>query len=323
MANKSNSEDLTEQINEAVEDGGGCVEAWEGLSEVRESISRRKVLKGIGAAGISTGALAGNAAASEAQSDQLIRPATDSEIDRIFADSKTEHLLDDIGSISIHSDETKRVKTSSASDIITYLTPTPAGSLFYGVHGDKTEAGIAFGFSLQHPFEPLSQTVRKQLADKFAALPPTPSTYVIDHKGRAVQSRYGTEHENNRITTQLDGTEILSFFSSDRDNIIAFETSSNGVHYLSPMPENAPYRAMTDDELTALSKATGYRIQNKCDQLLGDCAANVGASAACIAGCVTAGVATFGAAFALCAICTAGFSFNAGIECGTWYKKCV
>jgi hypothetical protein len=38
---------------------------------------------------------------------------------------------------------------------------------------------------------------------------------------------------------------------------------------------------------------------------------------------VTAGVSTWGAAFALCGICTGLSGFQAGVKCGQWYKRCV
>jgi len=48
-------EQYQNELNDAVDDGGGCAETWETLSEARDKFTpdRRSVLKGVGALGAS------------------------------------------------------------------------------------------------------------------------------------------------------------------------------------------------------------------------------------------------------------------------------
>jgi hypothetical protein len=76
-------------------------------------------------------------------------------------------------------------------------------------------------------------------------------------------------------------------------------------------------------EIAKTEEVFRFTTAGNCNDMLGTCAATQGTTAAYILGCVTTGVPTWGAAFALCAICTGGTAFNAGIQCGLWYDQCV
>lgn len=64
---RGNNDRVAEQINEAVEDGGGCTETWEALSRIREKpkTNRRDILRAVGATGATIAGFTGIASATE------------------------------------------------------------------------------------------------------------------------------------------------------------------------------------------------------------------------------------------------------------------
>lgn len=326
-----------EQVNEAVEDGGGCTEAWEALSNLRkqDNSDRRTFLKGIGASGAGAFGLAvgtSSVSAEKSQPSQEVEQATNEEIERVLASPKTQKLLDHVENISINLDDAKKVTTTFDEQVTTFVIPSNFGDVFFGELADISEAGLAFGLSvLDGGFSPLSSEQREQLTTPFADLPNTPAVYVVDREGNTVQSRVATKRENDVYTKRLGASsdKISALLSTDAEDVITFAGAEDTPQYydgrhLSPMPDDSPFRESTDDELADIA-ALPPRLQTmqNCNDRLGECAASVGAPAACIAGCVTAGVATYGAAFALCAICSGGTGFNAGIQCAQYYKFCL
>ena len=96
--------------------------------------------------------------------------------------------------------------------------------------------------------------------------------------------------------------------------------SDGGIRHLSGLADDAAYTELDTDQIPPLDvQSSDVSTQANCNDLLGACAKNDGASA----GCVTAGVSTLGAAFALCGVCAGLGGFQAGIKCGQWYKRCV
>lgn len=219
------------------------------------------------------------------------------------------------------------------TETVTYTIPTIVGELFYGEQERAEEAGHAFGVSLaEGEFSPPSDSHQSELASPFNEMPTTkPSFYVLDRENNDVQSRLATEDEIEHIAGQLNKStdDLVAILNSDLSEIITYDLSGEGdvaasssTDRLTPRPEDAPYRELTSDEIEGLSPEA-VSVQSTCNDRLSSCAQAVGASSACIAGCVTAGVSTFGAAFAACAVCTGSFSFAGGVECGEYYNQCL
>lgn len=95
---KTDVDDVAEQVNEAVQDGGGCTETWEALSDLREQsdTSRRKFLRTMSTGAAATGgigSLSGTALAAEDKSEQLVQEVTGAKKNKLRADAlRTDEL---------------------------------------------------------------------------------------------------------------------------------------------------------------------------------------------------------------------------------------
>lgn len=316
-----------EAIDAQLGDGGGCTEAWEALNRVRNSSTRRDVLNGLAAAGISAVGISGSAAAKS--SDESIDSVPEKRVKKILSSSLVERVLEDTGVEDVDRESVVKSDPDDDHSTVVYSFATPAGILFYGERDSQTEAGISFGYSLEDGFEPLSEETKSELEQPFSDLPDVFSTYTVTrpetNDATPVQVRHLTEDEAEAVgeTLSIDAEAITGVVSSDRDDVVVFDPEEERTRYLTGLPDDAPFDELSGEEIEDASEAVRFGTQGNCNDMLGECAATNGTTAACIAGCVTAGVSTWGAAFALCAICTGGTAFNAGIQCGQWYDQCV
>lgn len=91
MASPNGSTDeAVEEVNDAVEDGGGCTEAWEALSDLRDqsNTNRRKFLRAMGAGAAATGgigSLSGSALAAENEDEPPLQKVNGSKKNKLRA----------------------------------------------------------------------------------------------------------------------------------------------------------------------------------------------------------------------------------------------
>jgi hypothetical protein len=321
-------------IDDHLGDGGGCTEAWEALTQARAEADerspdadRRGVLKGLAAAGITAIGMTGTASAQTGGDGVASVP--ESEVESILSDPIVERVIADTGVENVRREAVVKSDPDDDHSTVVYSFPTPVGVLFYGDRDGQTEAGVSFGYSLDDGYAPLTEAQKRDLDASFHSLPNAFATYTVTDPASAsptpVQIRHLTDAETAHVARKLetDPASLTGVVSSDRDDIVVFDTESERKRYLTGFPDDAPFEEMSAKEIAATEEIFRFTTAGNCNDMLGTCAATQGTTAACILGCVTAGVSTWGAAFALCAICTGGTAFNAGIQCGQWYDQCV
>lgn len=321
-------------IDDRLGDGGGCTEAWEALEDARAEADertpdadRRGVLKGLAAAGITAVGMAGTATARDG--GDAVASVPESEVESVLSDPIVERVLADTGVEEVRREAVVKSDPDDDHSTVVYSFPTPVGVLFYGDRDGQTEAGVSFGYSLDDGYTPLTGAEKRGLDESFRSLPNAFATYTVTNPASAsptpVQIRHLTDRETAHVADKLDAdpATLTGVVSSDREDIVVFDTEAERKRYLTNFPDTAPFEELTAAEIAATEETFRFTVAGNCNDMLGTCAASNGTTAACILGCVTAGVSTWGAAFALCAICTGGTAFNAGIQCGQWYDQCV
>lgn len=114
-----NNEEAVERINNAVDDGSGCSETWEALTEIRNkenSTGRRRLLKSLGVIGSATLLFTGGGAASTSSEDsvettveELSGERRDQTIEDAWDSSKVESIVNEFSP-----DETANTEQASA-----------------------------------------------------------------------------------------------------------------------------------------------------------------------------------------------------------------
>ncbi len=291
-------------------------------------ISRRSIVRSIGAAG-GMGFASGLSSGKKQSKEESI---SRNKAQTILQKEKVERLLERVGDVSPKPNKAKKI--TSSSGVSAFVIRTRVGELFYGVQEGDTEAGITLGSTLSSGKDlniPVDQ--KRKLNEPFDTLSyENPVTHVIDREDNHIQTRVATRHETEKIADKIGqpSENLIPIISSNLNNIVVVSKNSVGdskgknKYLLKSVPEDASYDELDKNEVEELEiESNPVTIQNKCDQMLGDCAQANGATAACISGCIMGGALTVGLAFAACAICTGGASFHAGTECGQWYNNCV
>lgn len=132
------------ELSEATDDGDGCAEMWENLSDIRgdNSANRRSVLKGIGTIGISSLGLSGIASASERENlDQ-------DTIEEILSSTEVSAILEELDNPEVKEDRIRnldiKVEDQINADVPTiYIIPTEYGEISYTKTSNVGEDGIA------------------------------------------------------------------------------------------------------------------------------------------------------------------------------------
>jgi hypothetical protein len=250
--------------------------------------------------------------------------------EEILETEEMETLLEKIGDPAVQRGQSQTIIINIKDESITStILPTPLGDAVYGQKDDVSEADFAFGSSvLNDAPAQLSPGFAEKLPEPFDKLPlESPGVHIVSSQGSPVQGRTGTSEENEAVaeTLNISSDEADMLAVSDVDDLILYDNSKEeNKIYAAPSPSSEiPYREMTSEEMSDLSissEGVGTLVAD-CYTYRKDCASYVGAS--CIGACTIAGVATFGAAFALCGICAGSSAFVAGTACGKYYEECL
>lgn len=285
MASPDNGTDeAVEQVNKAVEDGGGCTEAWEALSELRKqnSTNRRDFLRGVGAAG-STAALI------SAGSMPAVAKRRESSSEEVEAALKSDHvqsLLTELGNPETGVKEaTSRDIITEEGTVVNTTIPTEIGDIIY------TEADIG-GTAAQYHFP---DSNADNLPAEYQNIPDETNAGLATEEGKIVFIRGPTEEEQRQLAHL---TEM------EPDNFIAGFRSSVGGFTVRSLDASQAYRVdldsnqvetLTDDPISnnsiAPSDGPGW-----CQA----CLAGVGGCVLCSPPCANLGPVCYGCVIAFC-----------------------
>ncbi|MFH5802278.1 twin-arginine translocation signal domain-containing protein [Haladaptatus sp. CMAA 1911] len=165
---KSNIHETAEQITEAVDNGGGCVEAWEAMSDLREKeqSNRRNFLKGIGAAGAGAFGLAGMG------TTLATAEPSNTEVTQVLRSDDVQTILSELGQPDIDPGTVNKLVPENKVDdeqidsLEVFEIPTDFGTIRYSVN--ESEAGAQFKFkqtgSRPQEYRKIPRNIRSGLA---------------------------------------------------------------------------------------------------------------------------------------------------------------
>lgn len=298
------------------------------MSDENDQIaSRRKVIKSIGVVGGTS--LASGLSSAESKDKTQVKVGK-GKVSEILSKDKVRAVQNEVGGIEVNKRE--GIKFTDSEGTTAYSIKTNVGELFYSEKDGESEAGISLGLSLRDGEEVVvSSEEKEKLNPQYRSLSyESPVMSAINNEGSWMHKRIATPTETTYISNKLNIpkqylTPVISEADSEMVIFSSYEGSkrAKSIYYLSQVPEEAPYTELSEDQVMNLEEVYFFSTENTCNDMLGTCAASNGATAACVMGCVSVGAFTVGLAFAACAICSGGTSFNAGIQCGQWFKRCV
>jgi len=146
-------EQYQNELNDAVDDGGGCAETWETLSEARDKFTpdRRSVLKGVGALGASAVGVSslGVATAKEKPGNEEIEVALNSDA--------VQALLEELHYPDVRKNAAKKIKPKiqnadedeelDTDELLSILKlPTKIGDIIYPLIDQEEGSPVIFRF---------------------------------------------------------------------------------------------------------------------------------------------------------------------------------
>lgn len=231
----SDPDQYQDELSDAVDDGGGCAETWEKLSEARRksSLDRRSVLKGVGAFGAAALGVSGIGAATAKKKPD------DEEIDEALNSEGVQALLDELENPEIRRNATRRIepKIQGADEvddldedelISILILPTKAGDIVYPLI-EEEDLPVIFRFK-----------GKGTRPDKYEDLPEGVSSGLIARGDEITVVRGATKHEKDVLL------EVTQFDTDEADPKIIKTSEINGFRLFKGF-EDAPDRAPEDD----------------------------------------------------------------------------
>lgn len=277
-------EEEIEEINEAVENGGGCTEAWEALSELRQenTTNRRNVLKSMGAVGSTAALISAGSIPTVAEE----RKSSSEEIKSALNSNQVQLILDELDDPQIKKGEaTSRDMTVSEVTVTNTTLPTALGDVIY-TDSTTGETAAQYHFS-DHPPE--------GLPDRFHDIPSGTNAGIATEGDEVIFIRGPTGKEQDQLA-QLTGIESEEFIAGFRSNIDRFVVRS--------IDTSAAYQVDLDSrQVESISNKTGNNNVTIMDDGPGWCQAcltAVGACTACASLCSTPGPICYGCVIGAC-----------------------
>ncbi|WP_188424848.1 twin-arginine translocation signal domain-containing protein [Haloferax sulfurifontis] len=333
--NRTADEEFVEDLEDNI-DAGGCTEAWEAMTEIRNQESetgRRSFLKALGISGaamsMSTGLVAGKA-----------NSASQTRVQEAIESPEVQKILAELGSPSVQRGKATTRKASNVDEApnggekihtlfeVTVL-PTPVGEIRYTeiVGGDTHKEGIAgaqYRFTYQMEDENVqspsgNSMIESKLPSKYQSLPENTPAMLFTRDDEVV---FGREASSDEVAQISDIVEL------DEDEFKSSTTSSQtGFHVMVKNQQEILTVNISEGEITdQTTLESGYSIQSseadkwcwRCIQAIGACA---GCFIACasvtfqspsqaIIGCVTCQLATCGGSSYACTKCKQACSCN-------------
>lgn len=205
----TDEKEYSSEVSEAIGDGGGCTEAWEAISEIRNEVGRRNFLKGTGSSLL--GVLGFSAVTSAKEVDRDVRKALDSEpVDTILRELDNPAVTEN-GAASY-------VQETTGTRVVEI--PTLAGKLRYITRGD----GAAF-LRLD-----ISSSQNRNIPKKYERFPGENGTLSTKGDEEVEFTRELTKTEQKRVATILgcDGSSLSASISTANSGDITVYQNRGG-----------------------------------------------------------------------------------------------
>lgn len=340
-------EQYQNELNDAVDDGGGCAETWSALNQRRNNtiaedsnkgkslqnhdrghsnddilINRRKLVQSLGSA---AGALAvGSSGIGSVSADSVDNPqdASNEQIERALSSAEVENLLDELNGLPIQRGKAQAIEvTMEMEDNDTKLQvelitlPTPAGEIVYGESNvGPTEASFLFGTSLSEQRDPfIPPGLKKQFPDKYKNLPSTGAKLTYAN-GDFLMARFPTETEKNEIANLIEApVDDIRVSVNSADSAFRAVTAEGDVYLIDTGANNPAYQEVTGQEFQDATVEQILTAQG-CASACATCIAALGGGCffTCGVACLT--VVTL-VGVALCAACAVTFCATAPLIC--------
>lgn len=311
----------------------------------RTSINRRRFVQSLGAVG---GASAFGTFGMSRVSASEPETADAADVKRALSAEKTRNVLEEIGDPAVQRGRARTVGvTTEWRDIEAVLLPTPVGDVVYAEADDGvTEAFVDFGTSRGNQTEGVPKGLRKQLPEKYAALPAETDVVHLSAENGTTTFREATSAERARLAeaTGVDeGTMRAAFADAKRDafHVISHTDDNTDMFRVSTGDADVSatsdaagagvaYREVTSDEFDAANVEHVATTRDDGDvstdatfeECLGICGTCVTGTYKCGSCIVTCAGGVTGIGIIACAVCLSVLCGASGGMCGYCYNEC-
>lgn len=229
------------ELNDAVDDGGGCAETWEQLEEMRDEdhtgTTRRSVLGLLGATGAGLAGITTTAAATPDQHEDA-----GVSVETLLRSQQADHILsalhpspeqqadpDPQGPVKVYPKraESEIVTTAEETRVVSTSVPSNLGQFtFLSVDGELSDAVV-------FQFNDISEGKQEWVNTGTIGWPDGPEASLIGTPDEAVFTRQLTESENAQVLAAVDGHEGRgSAFVNSRREGYSFVTEGTQTRYI-------------------------------------------------------------------------------------------
>ncbi len=329
-----------DDLNEAVNDGDGCAETWEALSELRADqdssdssdsspINRRQFVRSLATAG-GIAAIGSTGLGQVAAKTQ--NKANQHEVREALQTPEVQTLLDELGNPAVQRGKAKRVTAKYGDEQVTKFTaltlPTSLGDIVYGTKGSgEVEASYLFGETVTKKDNTVSTEIAQKLPEPYRSMPAESGRKLVVTPDETRAFRTPTQNERRELAqiTGLAVEETRGYIDSADDRFYVYKPYSEdengngdggGLLRIDPSFTDGVYREVSAEEFkdaTAQDVVTaqGYSCTLTCASCLGGLPGGcfVGCGGTCVAVATAIGIVP-------CFVCVASVCNAALIACG-------